>query len=262
MTTFLGCRRPRHPDASWAAEFVDRQTQRKSSRLLQPCPAGENCETARMASGACCDHHGHHSSWKSLARVRYCSFHGCGPLFLQRLASDCAGVRRLCCHSFYSVPSVNLKRTTLFNLGHLTHSFLRPLFTMKITFVSLLGLPAVLRCVVAAEVLPSNGVVQFDLKHRRSAADARAQSSSRHRRSSTLLSQLNLNDQWVFSGGYFLDIDVGTPPQRLQVLLDTGSSDLFIPSAEAARCLSNDCPGGSCKSRPAVVNRSDMLTVS
>ena len=44
---------------------------------------------------------------------------------------------------------------------------------------------------------------------------------------------------------YTVNISVGTPPQPLQVILDTGSSDLWFPAAEA--CPSqNECPSGSC----------------
>ncbi len=124
-------------------------------------------------------------------------------------------------------------------------TFLQSIAIMKATLVTLLGLPAALRSVLARGIISDEAVVIFDIQ-RRHYQESTFGNLSNRKRSSTLLSDLDLNDKWIFSGGYFLDIEVGTPPQQLQVLLDTGSSDLFIPSAEAARCLNHNCPGGRC----------------
>jgi hypothetical protein len=52
----------------------------------------------------------------------------------------------------------------------------------------------------------------------------------------------------VQAGLYFANISVGSPGQPLQVQIDTGSSDLWVPSAQAVMCQSRrGCAGGTCK---------------
>ena len=62
-------------------------------------------------------------------------------------------------------------------------------------------------------------------------------------------------------GLYFANISVGTPFQEFQVQIDTGSSDLWIPSATATYCLrqrGQACVGGSCKFLPSQPRSSDL----
>jgi hypothetical protein len=49
-------------------------------------------------------------------------------------------------------------------------------------------------------------------------------------------------------GLYYANITAGTPGQLLALQIDTGSSDVWLPSADAELCNSNEgCPGGACK---------------
>lgn len=52
-------------------------------------------------------------------------------------------------------------------------------------------------------------------------------------------------------GGYFSTCTIGTPPQEVVLLLDSGSSDTWIPARNAPICSSSfsldPCPLGSCK---------------
>lgn len=50
-------------------------------------------------------------------------------------------------------------------------------------------------------------------------------------------------------GLYYANITAGTPPQELSLQIDTGSSDVWLPSSTAQLCNTRQgCEGGSCKS--------------
>lgn len=85
-------------------------------------------------------------------------------------------------------------------------------------------------------------VVQFDIERRHG--------PNLRRRAATLDGTL-LNER--VEGGYFLNVKVGTPGQNITLQLDTGSSDVWVPSSTSAICtdVSQRNPGctfGSCKS--------------
>lgn len=54
-------------------------------------------------------------------------------------------------------------------------------------------------------------------------------------------------------GLYAANATVGTPPQSFSFQVDTGSSDVWVPSSSASICkdtTNGGCPFGSCKSCP------------
>lgn len=62
----------------------------------------------------------------------------------------------------------------------------------------------------------------------------------------TFSHSLNYNDTWL-AGGWFIELEVGEPPQPLEVLIDTGSSDLWFPAIQAKKCREHLCVGGACE---------------
>lgn len=69
--------------------------------------------------------------------------------------------------------------------------------------------------------------------------------------SSVLELPVTYNERFT-SGQWFTKLSLGTPPQTVEVLLDTGSSDFWVPSAELSDCLQSECPGGSCEFSPNI----------
>ncbi|KAH8162206.1 hypothetical protein CIB48_g6028 [Xylaria polymorpha] len=47
-------------------------------------------------------------------------------------------------------------------------------------------------------------------------------------------------------GGYFASCTVGTPPQKVTLQLDTGSSDIWVPASTASVCEESSSQGGGC----------------
>lgn len=61
-------------------------------------------------------------------------------------------------------------------------------------------------------------------------------SAALQRRASGDISLTALNN--ITGGGYYSDFSVGTPPQTVSFLLDTGSSDTWVNSVDADLCSS------------------------
>lgn len=70
--------------------------------------------------------------------------------------------------------------------------------------------------------------------------------------SAVLPHPINYNDDWAVLGYYFIELGIGTPPQLVQLGLDTGSSDMWVPLANVSHCLKSQCPAGTCKSSMVV----------
>lgn len=125
---------------------------------------------------------------------------------------------------------------------------------LRPTLATFLGLAA-LSCAAAVPEAAPKGVVKFDLQHKQyTRADSGITHRVRKRGASTVSRPLTLNDQWIPQGGYFINVDIGTPAQSFEVLVDTGSSNLFIPSSQAPNCQAGNCPGGACKSWPSPIS--------
>lgn len=76
-------------------------------------------------------------------------------------------------------------------------------------------------------------------------ASRESSTQSLQRRAGTMSGVL-LNEQV----DYLVNISLGTPPQHFQVQLDTGSSDLWVPSVYSDLCNLGNCEQtGACKSK-------------
>lgn len=93
-----------------------------------------------------------------------------------------------------------------------------------------------LLCLVSA-----SGTLQLGIKGKREFG----RSPLRKRQSTgTVETELTENELFIT---YYADITIGTPPQDLRLIVDTGSSDIWTVSAEAEICSAAEgCPGGTC----------------
>ncbi|RYP75186.1 hypothetical protein DL771_002511 [Monosporascus sp. 5C6A] len=67
-----------------------------------------------------------------------------------------------------------------------------------------------------------------------------------HKRADPILQELHNN---VTGGGYYAEVSVGTPPQTVSLILDTGSSDVWVLDSNANLCTSSRMQeenGGGC----------------
>lgn len=95
-----------------------------------------------------------------------------------------------------------------------------------------------------ASVFAQNGVLQLSTRK-----VGRFGHSNLSRRSPNSTLNATLHNQ---KNAYTASISVGTPAQKLDVILDTGSSDLWIPSVSVCPD-SKKCPNGSCMLPPFLI---------
>ena len=106
---------------------------------------------------------------------------------------------------------------------------------------ALLAGTAILSSVLPAVAVPEPNTVGFSFNKRR--VDAKdAPHLARRQTSGTV--QAGLNNELVL---YLINVTVGTPPQPFSLQLDTGSSDIWFPAANADVCTQNaqECPVGT-----------------
>jgi predicted aspartyl protease len=105
-------------------------------------------------------------------------------------------------------------------------------------------LPLAVASGLALSATAAAQVVQWDI--------AKQKNTPRVKRRSSPDSVTLQNDEDL--GGYFVTVSIGTPGQNLTLQVDTGSSDIWVPSSSAMVCKednSNDggpqgCSLGSC----------------
>ena len=96
--------------------------------------------------------------------------------------------------------------------------------------------------VFAAAAQAVDGVVQWDITKRHDIPRL-------NKRASAFTEEIS-NE--AATGGYFATCTVGSPGQHLTLQLDTGSSDIWVPSVRSAQCSKKSnggCPYGSCTCR-------------
>lgn len=91
-----------------------------------------------------------------------------------------------------------------------------------------------------AQTVFTAGVVQWDIEKR-----YHPKTSFRKRATGTQEAEITNS---IARGGYFATCSVGTPGQDVILQLDTGSSDVWIPSSAAAICSATKqaCSLGTC----------------
>lgn len=91
---------------------------------------------------------------------------------------------------------------------------------------------------LASSCVASSGFLKLDLDRRAAPVSKLARRQNSDGSVDAVLSQNQRAE-------YLVNITVGTPPQKLSVTLDTGSSDLWIPAASAPLCKKGSCDFGS-----------------
>lgn len=117
-----------------------------------------------------------------------------------------------------------------------------------------LSLSLSLLLALSSAILPAaatDGTLRWDIQKNTAneAAQLKARGLGLRRRATSGTVQANLGNAEQ-AGLYYANVTVGTPPQDLSLQIDTGSSDVWVPSAQSSYCQNTaqeGCPGGSCE---------------
>lgn len=90
----------------------------------------------------------------------------------------------------------------------------------------------------------ASGTLQLDIRGKRGISQSQAL-RRRAMTSGTVTAPLTENPRFI---QYYANVTIGTPSQSLQLVVDTGSSDIWAISSSASSCQQDGCPHGSCKS--------------
>ncbi len=97
-------------------------------------------------------------------------------------------------------------------------------------------------------------VVQWDIAKREPLEPLEPLEPQLDRRQAQSIEEIINNDR--ANGGYFATCKIGTPGQDVTLQLDTGSSDIWVPSTDSGVCrkskTSDGCTLGACKSFQAI----------
>lgn len=90
-------------------------------------------------------------------------------------------------------------------------------------------------------LVSANGVLQVGIEGKREVGR-----SPLRRRDTSGTVQTSLSENNLFIT-YYANITMGTPPQNIRLIVDTGSSDIWAVASQATVCAAAaGCPGGTC----------------
>lgn len=95
------------------------------------------------------------------------------------------------------------------------------------------------------------GVIPMSIAHTRNRAISLAERSDTY--AETLTNNLSY-------GGYFASISVGTPGQAQDVILDTGSSDLWVLGSDSSACAESTAQTSGARRRQSTSTSSCLST--